>query len=90
MAAGVVPSKNVTQFFSIAAAAPVKVGLGDALAAGELAAADVAADDGEVDAAAVVGAVEVELVLLELLAQAVMVAATARPSTGTSRLRRAM
>ena len=80
--------KNVSQLFSIAAAAPVNVD--DGLAAGELgaAAADVA---GAADVAAAVGEVATELLeLLEPVEQADMVAATARPSTGTSRCRRAM
>ena len=77
--------KNVTQFFVIAATAaavPVAAGV-EAAALGEGgavvgAAADVvAAADGEAGA---------EL-LLELLEQAVIVAASASPSTGTSRAR---
>jgi hypothetical protein len=86
--------KNATQFFLIAAvaAAPlvasvdaVAEGEGAAVVAtgvGEAGAEDGAADDGE-------AATEL-LELLELLEQAVMAAASARPSAGTSRLRRAI
>ena len=85
VAGGVFPLKNVTQFFSIvAAASDVLVAAGvDAAAVGEAgavvgAAADVVAEaDGEAGA---------EL-LLELLEQAVIAAASASPSTGTSRAR---
>ena len=86
-------SKNVTQFCLIAAvaAAPL-VACDDAVAAG-VAAAVVAAADGDADgeAAAEVGEAATELLeLLELLEQAVVAAASARPSAGTSRLRRAI
>jgi hypothetical protein len=85
------PSKNVTQFFLTAAiaAAPLvgsPAAADDAVAVGE-AAAVVAGADGEAEGE-VAGLVAAELLLelLELLEQAVMVAASARPSAGTSRL----
>ena len=87
------PSKNVTQFFLIAAiaAAPLvgsPAAAGDMVAVGE-AAAVVAGADGEAEADGEVVAAEL-LELLELLEQAVMVAASAKPNAGTSRLRRAI
>ena len=79
--------KNVTQFFviaAIAAAVPVAAGV-EAAALGEAAAVVGAAAD-VVAAAVADGEAGAEL-LLELLEQAVIVAASASPSTGTSRAR---
>ncbi len=82
--------KNATQFVLIAAvaAAPL-VASDDAVAEGE-AAAVVAVADGDADgeAEAEGEAVAELLELLGLLEQAVIVAASARPSAGISRLRR--
>jgi hypothetical protein len=86
VAVGVVPVMNVTQFFAMVAAAPVNVDEGDADAVGEAGAEVVAAAAGD----DVVAEAEGATVLLELLEQAVKAAASARPSAGTSRLRRAV
>jgi hypothetical protein len=85
VAVGVAPFMNVSQFCAMVAAAPVNVDEGVALAAGEAGALVAAA--GEDVVAEAVG-VTVLLELLELLEQAVIVAASARPSAGTSRPRR--